>query len=44
MFYNVLDSKKLMGDLNGRFDGKMGWQINDEGDKCNEGMSIVYST
>jgi hypothetical protein len=32
-----------MGDLNGRFDGKIGWKINDEGDKCNEALSIVYS-
>jgi hypothetical protein len=33
-----------MGDLNGRFDGQIGWKINAEGDKCNEGLSIVYST
>jgi hypothetical protein len=32
-----------MGDFNGRFDGQIGWQIND-GDKCNEGLSIVHST
>ena len=43
MFYNVLDSEKLMVDLNDIFDGIIGWQINDEGDKCNESLSIVYS-
>jgi hypothetical protein len=44
MFYNVLDIEKLMADLNGIFDRKIGWKINDEGDKCNEELSIVYST
>jgi hypothetical protein len=32
-----------MVDLNGRFDGKIGWKINEEGDNFNEGLSIVYS-
>jgi len=44
MFYNVLDSEKLMADLNGRFDRKIGWQINYEGDKCSEELSIVHLT
>jgi hypothetical protein len=44
MFYNVLESEKLMDDLNGIFYWKIGWKINDKGDKCNEELSIVYST
>jgi hypothetical protein len=32
-----------MDDFNAVFDGKIGWKINGEGDKCNEGLSIVYS-
>jgi hypothetical protein len=44
LFYNVLGNEKLMVDLNGRFDRKIGWKINDEGDKCNAEFSIVYSS